>query len=180
MATRKPKTWSELLSDIDTTMRKWSAVSYITVDIANDLAPRSRQKRWQTSQEREVRLRFTAYTDERREVRADVRTAETATENLRLIAMAVEMMRLAEVRGVHKVLALLYRQMYPPALTRPSPPPQIPPHYAVLHLSPDAPLVVAEAVYRTLAKQAHPDAGGSTDQMQRLNAAIEQVRKERT
>jgi hypothetical protein len=51
---------------------------------------------------------------------------------------------------------------------------------SVLHLSPDTPLPVAEAAYRALAKQAHPDAGGSSDQMQRLNAAIERVRKERT
>jgi hypothetical protein len=121
----------------------------------------------------------------RAELRADVRSAPTATENLHLIAVALETIRMAKVRGVEKILALLYRQMYPaPSPPPPLPPPrseprQIPPHYAVLHIDPSAPLEVAEAAYRALAKRAHPDAGGSTETMQRLNAAIETIRAEK-
>jgi len=46
---------------------------------------------------------------------------------------------------------------------------------AVLYVSPQAPLEVIEAAFRALAKQYHPDRGGSTVQMQRLNLAREQL-----
>lgn len=51
------------------------------------------------------------------------------------------------------------------------------PWWQVLHVAPDAPMSVREAAYRALALQAHPDAGGSPEAMQRLNAAIEQARR---
>ena len=44
---------------------------------------------------------------------------------------------------------------------------------AELYLLPNAPPDVITAVFRTLAKQYHPDHGGSTERMQRLNAAVE-------
>lgn len=47
---------------------------------------------------------------------------------------------------------------------------------AELYLLPDAPADVITAVFRVLAKQYHPDMGGSTEQMQRLNAAMEVLR----
>lgn len=47
---------------------------------------------------------------------------------------------------------------------------------STLFLLPTAPPFVIQAAYRALAKQAHPDAGGSTEQMQRINAAMEILR----
>lgn len=47
---------------------------------------------------------------------------------------------------------------------------------AELYLLPDAPPDVITAVFRVLAKQYHPDMGGDTEQMQRLNAAMEALR----
>lgn len=47
---------------------------------------------------------------------------------------------------------------------------------AELYLLPDAPPDVVTAVFRVLAKQYHPDTGGNTEQMQRLNAAMEVLR----
>ena len=47
-----------------------------------------------------------------------------------------------------------------------------------LYLQPDAPSWAIDAVYRAAAKQAHPDAGGSTEEMQRINAAVEVLRAE--
>jgi len=47
---------------------------------------------------------------------------------------------------------------------------------ACLYLLPSAPPEVVTAAYRALAKQYHPDRGGSTEQMQRLNAALEVLR----
>jgi DnaJ-domain-containing protein 1 len=51
--------------------------------------------------------------------------------------------------------------------------------YATLGVLSSAPRAVIEAAYRALAKEAHPDAGGSPDRMRDLNAAIETIRKER-
>jgi hypothetical protein len=45
-----------------------------------------------------------------------------------------------------------------------------------LHLKPTAPPEVVDVVYRTLAKLHHPDRGGSSAIMTRLNLAYEQVR----
>lgn len=44
---------------------------------------------------------------------------------------------------------------------------------AAMYLRADAPDYLIPAVYRAMAKKLHPDAGGSTEQMQRLNAALE-------
>ena len=43
--------------------------------------------------------------------------------------------------------------------------------YAVLHLQPTAPAELVTAAYRVLAKLKHPDHGGSTQEMQQINAA---------
>jgi hypothetical protein len=41
-----------------------------------------------------------------------------------------------------------------------------------LHITPDAPVAVAEASFKALAKQHHPDVGGDTAVFQQLNAAL--------
>mgnify|MGYP000919661006 CR=1 FL=1 len=43
-----------------------------------------------------------------------------------------------------------------------------------------APLAEVEKAYRTMARSAHPDNGGSADMMAGLNAAIQQARKEKS
>lgn len=49
--------------------------------------------------------------------------------------------------------------------------------YAQLWLRPGAPLPVVKAAYRALAAQYHPDAGGDTVAMTRLNDAYETLRR---
>lgn len=49
--------------------------------------------------------------------------------------------------------------------------------YRTLYLTPDAPAEVIKAAYRALSKQYHPDAGGTTGAMQRLNEAFERLTK---
>jgi hypothetical protein len=52
--------------------------------------------------------------------------------------------------------------------------------YATLGVLPDAPDVVISAAYKALARERHPDAGGSTEAFQRLEAAraaIEKIRR---
>lgn len=45
------------------------------------------------------------------------------------------------------------------------------PDLMTLHLRDDAPAVLIDAAYRCLSKLHHPDTGGDTETMQRLNAA---------
>lgn len=49
---------------------------------------------------------------------------------------------------------------------------------ATLHLLPTAPKYIVDCVYKAMAKKLHPDAGGSTEQMQRINCAIEILREQ--
>lgn len=49
--------------------------------------------------------------------------------------------------------------------------------WRVLGVAHDAPLEVIKEAYRTAARKAHPDAGGSSDTMARVNAAWDQARK---
>lgn len=49
--------------------------------------------------------------------------------------------------------------------------------HAVLHLLPDAPADLVPVVYRHLAKVNHPDRGGDTREMQRINEAYETICK---
>lgn len=51
------------------------------------------------------------------------------------------------------------------------------PLYTELHLLPSAPPELVQAAYRVLAKTMHPDCGGDTASMQRVNAAYEALRK---
>lgn len=51
-----------------------------------------------------------------------------------------------------------------------------PNHYEVLGVPPDAPTEDIRAAYRVAARARHPDAGGSADEMQRINAAWQVLR----
>ncbi len=59
----------------------------------------------------------------------------------------------------------------------PTPKPQT--SYHVLHLQPTAPPELVDAAYKTLSRLHHPDQGGDTETMQRLNAAVSIIRKGR-
>lgn len=60
-----------------------------------------------------------------------------------------------------------------------TPPPRVPQQkpdtYAVLHLLPSAPPELIKAAYRTLAQLHHPDHGGDTSAMQRINIAYKEI-----
>lgn len=50
-------------------------------------------------------------------------------------------------------------------------PPEVRQAFAALYLTPDAPLWLIQSAYRGLAKACHPDLGGDTTMMQRINSA---------
>jgi hypothetical protein len=63
-------------------------------------------------------------------------------------------------------------------LALPPPASDEPAWWEVLGVKRDWPLDAIEAVYRTKVEKAHPDRGGSIEEMSRLNAARDEARKE--
>lgn len=93
-------------------------------------------------------------------------------DNLWALAKGIGEIRLNELRGLGDVARQVYLALEAPAAKRDP--------WEVLGVRPDAPIEVAEASYRALAKGAHPDtAGGDAKRMTELNDAIEAVRKGR-
>lgn len=174
----KEKTWTQLEDAIEETFRKWREQP---PRLTYSVQKRSAAKRMQTKEERTVAIEFTAWAGSKlRTVKLVMSRRDRAIDNLAAIAQAVEHLRMADVRGIADLVVLMYQQLYPVAQTPPPPPPRVASGpYAVLHVASDAPLAVCEAAYRALAKLAHPDQGGNTQTMQRLNAAIEIIRKEK-
>lgn len=169
------KTWTQLEFELSASFRKWGFALW-TLDCV--LPVRSRGKRVQTLEERMVHLRF--YRN-RQWIEMRLSIEDRAVDNLALLVKTIEHLRLAEVRGIDRLVVKFLRQMHPD----PKNPPINAPNthnahstgpYHTLHLTNGAPLEVAEAAYRALAKSGHPDHGGSHLQMQALNAAIEQIR----
>ncbi len=94
-----------------------------------------------------------------------------AQDNLRVLFYAIQALRMNEVRGMSEVFESAYLQLAAPKQKR-NP-------YDVLMITRDAPIEVAEAVFKNLALKYHPDKGGNKEQFQELNEAIEQIRQEK-
>ena len=173
------KTWAQIEAAIAETFRKWRIPAPSLTYVLNK---RAAEKRFQTKDERTVTIEFEAWAEGKlRRARLTMAREDRAIDNLAKLAQAVEWVRMAEVREITLLVVLIYRQLYPVAPASPPPPradlPRGP--YAVLHVANDAPLEVCEAAYKALTKKHHPDLGGDTATMQRLNTAIEQIRKEK-
>lgn len=97
----------------------------------------------------------------------------TVAQNVQAIALTIEAMRAIERHGAKHMVKAMFRGFA--ALPAPED------WRAALFVSPGATLDQAEAAYRALARDAHPDRpGGSNDKMARLNRAIEAARRELT
>lgn len=157
------KAWHETQYDLSETMRKWGVTEWKTN------RPRGAQQRYgfQSEQARTVRL---TYSKDGKEVHLTMDTQERAVDNLRVLYLAVEAVRLNEARGIADVVESAYLQLAAPPKRRDP--------YEVLGIRPDAPLAVAEAAWKALIRKAHPDAGGSAEQVKELNQAIEEIRNQ--
>lgn len=172
------KTWSSILDDIEDSLAKWRYVGVWSVQTI--LAPRSSTKQNQSQEERTVTLNFMR---KGKPYTITMGRQRRAVDNLLVIWLILETLRLNDARGYAAEVAAIYRQEFPAlpapgqASTAPAPHPRDP--YAALWLRSGAPLEVAEAAYRVLAKTAHPDHGGDRAQWDRIQQAIEAIRKER-
>lgn len=153
-------TWSQTMGELEDTFRKWGVVEWQT----RPLRELDKRRHWETS-EAKVELRFIK---DGAPVVLDCGAHQTYAENLRVLYLAAEAMRMNEARGLGDIMRTAYLQLSAPGVARP-------PH-EVLGIQPGAPMEVAEAAYRTLAKSAHPDAGGDSARMAALNEAIAAIR----
>ena len=146
-------------------MRRWGVTQWET----NYPRGARSDARLQKEVDRTVKL---TYNQKGRTVTLVMGKQQRAVDNLRVLYLAVEAMRLNEVRGIHELLESAYLQLAAPA--------QVADPYEVLEIRPDASLEVVEAVYKAKVKMVHPDKGGSELLMKRLNQAIEAIRKKST
>lgn len=159
------KSWNETLRDLEETMRKWNVGVW---DVSYPKGARSISYAEQPVDERKVLLK---YTRNNREIVLTMDRQGRAVDNLRVLYLAVEAMRMNEARGIADVLQDAYAQLQAPTTQRDP--------YEVLGVRTDAPLAVVEAAYRARVKDVHPDIGGPEGAVKELTAAIEQIRRER-
>lgn len=159
------KSWHETQQELAETFDKWGIRDWQTN------YPRGARltAQWQDEQDRNVILSFTMPGG--KHVNLSMNKQTRAVDNLRVLYLAVEDMRMNEKRGIAEVVQSAYMQLGEGNAQK-SP-------YEVLQIMPDAPLEVAEASYKARVKIAHPDAGGSEEQMKELNEAIKSIRQEK-
>lgn len=157
------KTWAQTMREITETFRSWG------VDDWNPNYPKGARLEGmrQTEEERTVVI---TYVKDGKTIVLKMGKQARAVDNLRVLYIALESLRMNERRGIGELLQDAYLQLAAPERIR-SP-------YEILGIYPDSPLAVAEAMYKELAKKSHPDAGGSDEAMRKLNLAIQQIRDE--
>jgi hypothetical protein len=156
------KTWHQTMQELEDQMRLWGITQWET----NYPKGARADARSQNEEDRTVKL---TYYKNGKPVMLVMGKQNRAVDNLRVLYLAVEAMRLNERRGISDVLESAYLQLAAPT--------QAIDPYEMLEIRPDASLEVAEAVYKAKVRNLHPDRGGSTEHMKALNRAIEEIRK---
>ena len=162
------KSWSETQRELMATLQKWGVKEYRLTNGSNgENAPKTS---WSETPEQATVSLLLRWKDGR-ELILDYNRQSHAVDNLRVIYLAAEAMRMNEARGIADLLREAYLQLPAPAGERPKRPP-----HDVLNIALTAPIEVAEASYRAMAKMLHSDLGGSDAAMAELNEAIETLR----
>lgn len=164
---RYTTTWSKTVQELGWCFEKWGVPAHLwKIETATD--HRRDYNRRGDLEERRVSLRFPFGG---KEILLTCDAQETQAGNLRVLYLAVDAMRLNEVRGLNDVMREAYLQLEAPEKVRDP--------YEVLGVRADAPMAVIEASYKAQAKTAHPDAGGSEDAFKEIAAAWERVKADR-
>lgn len=174
------KTWAAVEADIRAELKRWGADTYsLTAGTPSPEGVKTVNPRptslHQTPEQATVTLvAHWPKWKNRPPLTLRYNKQDRAVDNARVIFLAVESMRLNEVRGIGDLLRETYAQLPPPAgataKIKRDP-------YEVLGVTKATPLLVVKAAYSALAKAAHPDAGGSNEAMAELNEAFDVVSK---
>lgn len=154
--------WSKTLNELESSLYKWGATE---IDVNYPRGARS-EKSDQSADERTVILQYML---KGKDVKVEMGRQLRAVDNLRVLYICIESMRMNERRGMSETMESMYLQLASPVQEK-SP-------WEILGIMPDSPIEVAEAVYRTMAIKYHPDKGGNPEMMRLLNSAIERIRK---
>lgn len=168
------KTWDQTLDDLAEQFRLWGVSSW-TVD---PVRPRHAINQWNNTEAlRAVTLRYQLRD---RDVVLTMSKQARAHDNLRVLYLAVEAMRLNEARGIAEVVASAYAQLPPAGGTTPGTAmAETSDPYAVLGVERSYALDVIESIWKARLRAAHPDHGGKQEDAARLNAAMAAIRKEK-
>lgn len=174
MSTIKKKTWRELISAIHTTFRRWGIKRYVITPLE---AP-ERRDRYHTRDQRMICVTFQMGG---KEIVLQQNALSVAHDNLELMAIALETLRINSVRGTDWLCSSAYRQMHgtQPVNQSSQPKPDDNDPYTILGVARSYPLPVIEAIWKQHLRCAHPDAGGSHDAAIRLNVAMDKIRREK-
>lgn len=159
------KSWGETQRELAYTMEKWGVTEWET----NYPKGARLTGFYQSLPDRTVKL---TYIKNGKTVVLEMDKQNRAIDNLRVLYLAVEAMRLNEKRMLNEVIESAYLQLAGPEKQQDP--------YETLQIMRDAPIEVAEAAYKARARLAHPDNGGSAEQMKQLNEAINAIRKQQT
>lgn len=155
------KSWSATMSDLAIEFERWGVTEWDTN------YPRGARLEG-FNQDEVARTVTLTYTLRGKPITLKMGSQSRAVDNLRVLFLAVEAMRLNEKRGIGEIIEQAYLQLAGPTQER-SP-------WEILGIFPGLPVSVAEAMYKEKAKTAHPDRGGSQEEMRQLNDAIEKIR----
>lgn len=167
------KTWAQTRDRLEDTFAKWgvSDWSVILADPSLKSGQLNGAGYYLMSHQRGVSVRWVD-AHSRREIRLYMGDQDRPLDNLLVLALAVEALRLNEVRGIGGAVQDAYLQLAGPQAARDP--------YEVLGLRSDCALEVAEGAWKAMAKMLHPDTEtGDVERMKELNAAIERIRSER-
>jgi hypothetical protein len=156
------KTWHQTMQELEEQMRMWDVTQWET-----NYPKGARSEAWEQAEaDRTVKL---TYSKTGKTVTLVMGKQSRAVDNLRVLYLAVEAMRLNERRGISDVIESAYLQLAAPEVALDP--------YEVLDIRSGAPLEVAEAAYKAKMRSVPPDTGGSVEQAKRLNTAIGEIRK---
>jgi hypothetical protein len=158
---RTNKTWSETINELDDQLQLWGVTQWEV-----NYPSGARSTAWEQSEA--ARTVVLTYVKNGRSVTLTMREQFRAVDNLRVLYLAIEAMRLNERRGITDVIKTAYLQLDGPAQSTD-------PH-ELLEIRPDASVEVAEAAYKAKMRYVHPDAGGSQERAAQLNRAIQEIR----
>jgi hypothetical protein len=157
-------TWNQNAKRLRTTFEKWG-VGFEDWTIESDVEPRQRNS-YNPGATGAVTVRY-RLPGRQSIVTMTLDSQGTPAKNLGSIAITIDAIRMQERRGLGSIAAAHYLALAAPLSARDP--------FEVLGLRPDAPQTLIEAAYKTLAKERHPDVGGSHEAMEELNEAKEQA-----
>jgi hypothetical protein len=157
--------WAHTMTELTNCMDSWEGISEWKVD-----SPRGAysQSQYQDEVQRTVKLTYTKYGSQ---VELIMGLQNRATDNLRVLFIAVESMRMNDKRGIGKVVESAYLQLAGMSERDP---------YRILGVSRSDTLSRIESIYKELLKRFHPDTiNGDEKKTKEIITAMNEIRKEK-